>query len=237
MRKDFLFALFVLALFVPFFLSPGLLGLYERFNSEHGLIMSFVKFAILATMGESIGLRIKTGVCNSKGFGIVPRAIVWGFLGITIKLAFTVFTTGTIQFLAFMGFPDPSVVYSGDLSAGKVFIALCISIFMNTIFAPVMMTFHKITDTHILNTGGTVRGLFSRMDISEILKNLNWDVQWNFVFKKTIPFFWYPAHTITFLLPGEYQVLFAALLGIALGLILAVASLKSSPAKKAESVA
>jgi len=51
-------------------------------------------------------------------------------------------------------------------------------------------------------------------------------VQWNFVFKKTIPFFWYPAHTITFLLPVDYQVLFAAILGIALGTILAMASLK-----------
>jgi hypothetical protein len=46
---------------------------------------------------------------------------------------------------------------------------------------------------------------------------------WGFVFKKTIPFFWIPAHTITFLLPPDVQVLFAALLGIALGTILAVA--------------
>ena len=55
---------------------------------------------------------------------------------------------------------------------------------------------------------------------------MNWDVMWNFVFLKTIPLFWFPAHTITFLLPPDFQVLFAALLGIALGLILAFASLK-----------
>ena len=55
---------------------------------------------------------------------------------------------------------------------------------------------------------------------------MNWRVQWNFVFKKTIPFFWYPAHTITFLLPEETRVLFAALLGVALGVILAVAARK-----------
>ena len=55
----------------------------------------------------------------------------------------------------------------------------------------------------------------------------NWSVQWNFVFKKTIPFFWIPAHTITFLLPVQYQVLFAAILGIVLGVLLAIASLKS----------
>ena len=45
-----------------------------------------------------------------------------------------------------------------------------------------------------------------------------------FVFKKTIPFFWYPAHTITFLLPGEMRVLFAAILGVVLGVLLAIAA-------------
>ncbi len=237
MKKDLLFVLLVLAIFVPFFISPDLLTFYEKFNSEHGLIMSFIKFAILATLGEVIGLRVKTGQYNSKGFGIIPRAIIWGFLGITIKLAFTIFTTGTIQFLTAMGMQDAASVYAGEFTLDKVFIAFCISVFMNTIFAPVMMMVHKITDTHIMNTGGTVRGLFSRMDVSGILRNLNWDVQWNFVFKKTIPFFWYPAHTITFLLPNEFQVLFAALLGIALGLILAIASLKSTPAKATGSIA
>jgi len=43
------------------------------------------------------------------------------------------------------------------------------------------------------------------------------------VYKKTIPFFWIPAHTISFLLPAAYRTLFAALLGVALGLILTIA--------------
>jgi ABC-type phosphate/phosphonate transport system permease subunit len=62
--------------------------------------------------------------------------------------------------------------------------------------------------------------------MTEIITNLNWKVQWSFVFKKTIPFFWYPAHTITFLLPQNFQVLFAAFLGVALGVILSIANLK-----------
>ena len=40
---------------------------------------------------------------------------------------------------------------------------------------------------------------------------------------RTIPLFWIPAHTVSFLLPPDYQVLYAALLGVALGLILALA--------------
>ena len=51
-----------------------------------------------------------------------------------------------------------------------------------------------------------------------------------FVVGKTIPFFWIPAHTVTFLLPPEYRVFVAALLSIALGLILALASSRHAKA-------
>ena len=57
------------------------------------MIMSFVKFALLSTLGEVIGLRISTGVYYKKGFGITPRAFVWGILGMGINLAFIVFST------------------------------------------------------------------------------------------------------------------------------------------------
>ncbi len=89
------------------------------------------------------------------------------------------------------------------------------------------MTFHKITDTHIIQNNGTLRGFFTPIQFKKIFVNLDWAVQWNFVFKKTIPFFWIPAHTITFMLPPQWRVLFAAVLGIVLGVLLAVASLKS----------
>ena len=104
--------------------------------------------------------------------------------------------------------------------------ALAISVTMNTIFAPVFMTFHKITDTHILMCGGSIKSLITPIPMTKIITGLNWNVQWNFVFKKTIPFFWYPAHTITFMLPPDMRVLFAALLGIVLGVLLAVAARK-----------
>lgn len=225
-RSDFVFVFCIVLFFLPFFISSDIFDAYNGINREHGMVMSFIKFALLATLGEVIGLRIKTGKYNAPGFGILPRAIVWGFLGLTIKLAFVIFTSGTLDFLKYMGMSDATEVFKGGFSGGKLLIAFCISVFMNTIYAPVMMTLHKITDIHILKTGGTLKGLFSPIDFRGILTNLNWDVQWNFVFKKTIPFFWYPAHTITFLLPPDFQVLFAAFLGIALGTILALASMK-----------
>jgi len=188
--------------------------------------MAFVKFAILATLGEVIGLRIKSGNYYQKGFGVLPRAIVWGFLGLTIKLAFVIFAVGTPAFLAYLGLQDAPILMKQALSLDKILVAFSISAAMNLIYAPVMMTLHKITDMHILENGGTIAGFFKPIRFGKHFVNLNWNVQWNFVFKKTIPFFWIPAHTITFLLPADFQVLFAALLGIALGVILSVAGMK-----------
>lgn len=224
-RKDLVVILITVLFFLPFFLSKEVYGFYNSFNAQHGMIMSFIKFAILATFGEAIGLRIRTGNYNHKGFGLIPRAIVWGFLGLTIKFAFVIFGAGTPAFLQYLGLEDAgAIMKSPEISWLKVFVAFSISATMNIIYAPLMMTFHKITDTHILNNGGTLSGFFKPIKFGEIITNLNWNVQWNFVFKKTIPFFWIPAHTITFLLPVDFQVLFAAILGVVLGVLLAVAS-------------
>ena len=211
---------------MPFFLIEDVYTFYTKFNKDHGLITAFIKFAVLATFGEALGLRIKEGVYNRKGFGLLPRAVVWGFLGITIKLAFVILASGTPVFLEYIGLKNAGKILSGNLNGHKILVAFSVSFAMNLIYAPVMMTFHKITDIHIINKGGKLSSLSKKIHFAEIFKSINWDVQWHFVFKKIIPFFWIPAHTITFLLPPDYRVLFAALLGIALGLILAVASLK-----------
>jgi hypothetical protein len=105
---------------------------------------------------------------------------------------------------------------------------------MNIFFAPMFMTVHKITDAHINETGGSIVKFFThRIRFGYHLKNMNWDVMWGFVFLKTIPFFWIPAHTINFLLPPEYRILVAAILGIILGIILAVAAVMGKEKQKA----
>lgn len=224
--KDFIFILIVILIFLPFMISDALYDWYLSFNAEHGMVMSFLKFGILATIGELLGLRISRGVYYFDGFGVLPRAIVWGIFGMGINMAFIVFSAGVPAFVGYMGMNNPSGVMSGALTPEKVLLAFSISVVMNSIFAPVFMTLHKITDTHIMNNGGTLRGLFTPIKMGEIMQNLNWKVQWGFVFKKTIPLFWFPAHTITFLLPGEMRVLFAALLGVLLGVILSIAARK-----------
>ncbi len=223
MKKNDLTVLLALAaVAAAFVLSEDLLPLYNRLNSEHGMVMSFVKFALLATFGEALALRIRSGQYNQPGFGLLPRAIVWGLLGITIKMAFVIFATGVPVFLQYLGMKDATELIAQDFSAGKLFVAFCISLGMNTIYAPVMMTLHKVTDTHILAQGGSLRALMKPVPVKHILQTMDWQRMWGFVFMKTIPFFWIPAHTITFLLPQNMQVLFAALLGVALGVLLSL---------------
>lgn len=222
-KNDFQFLIIILSVVCLFLFFSPVTVWYLKFNKDHGMIMSFFKFAFLATLGEIIALRIRSGKYNEPGFGILPRMLVWGFLGLAINLAFNIFAAGAPAFLAYMGLTEAPKAMAGSFSGIKLLDAFTISATMNLIFAPVMMTFHKITDIHITETGGTVRGLLSPIPFARIFKTINWDVMWIFVFKKTIPFFWIPAHTITFLLPSEFRVLFAALLGIALGLILALA--------------
>ncbi len=228
LRKDLFFLLGLIAFFLPFFIFDKLFGTYYQFNLEHGLLMSFIKFFFLATLGEVIGLRIKTGIYHYKGFGLLPRALVWGFLGMTIYMAFAIFSSGTPVFLEKLGFENAGSILHSDLSWKKLLVSFSISTSLNLFYAPVMMTFHKIMDIHILENGGTLRGFFRPIRFARIFKEINWDVQWNFVFKRTIPLFWIPAQTITFLLPEEFRVLFAAFLGIILGVLLAIAALKQA---------
>ena len=167
-QKDFIFLLIVVALFLPFFLSDALYRSYQSFNAAHGMVMSFLKFGILSTLGELLGLRISTGRYLKPGFGILPRAVVWGIFGMGINMAFVVFSTGVPAFAGYLGVAHPGifgmginmafVVFStgvpafagylgvahpeelmaGPLTMEKVLLALAISVTMNTIFAPVL---------------------------------------------------------------------------------------------------
>lgn len=234
-KQDWILILCVAVVLAPFFIpASGFFAWFTDATASHPYIMAFFKFAILATLGEMLALRIREGVYNKPGFGVVPRMMVWGFLGMCIAMAMVIFKSGVPTFLgsvadALTGQSGHAAVYAtvfkaSELTWGKLGIAFAVSVLMNSIFAPVMMTFHKCTDIHILDNGGTVRGLLRPMKMREIFATkVNWDVQWNIVIKKTIPLFWFPAHTITFILPPTFQVLFAALLGVALGLILALA--------------
>lgn len=237
-KNDLIFSLIFIVVVLPY-LPFGFLKNFQTlflYNENYWLYTSFLKFAFLATLGEVIGLRIRTGNYTEKGFGLIPRMIVWGFLGITIKIAFVVYAAGipTLVEKYFcvagakdsMAFKDIFEASNNGLGGVRLLSAFLISTFMNLTYAPVMMTFHKITDMHIIHNGGSLSKCFSPIPIRKIFPAINWDMQWNFIFKKTIPIFWIPMQTINFMVASEYRVVIAAFLGIILGVLLSVATQK-----------
>ena len=177
-KADIVFVCAVVAVFLPFVLSEPVYEAYKSFNAAHGMIVSFIKFAVLSTAGEMLGARITTGRYYYKGFGLISKMLVWGILGMGINMAMIIFSSGTPAFLEYMGLTGATEFLAGPMCWQKVLVAFCVS------------------------------------------------VAWGFVFKKTIPLFWFPAHTVTFLLPPSGRVLCAALLGVALGVLLALAARK-----------
>jgi hypothetical protein len=220
----------VILLLLPFFIFPDVFNAYKELNATHAYLMSFVKFAILATFGESLGLRMRTGFYVNKGFGLLPRTLVWGFLGISIKIAFVIFGEGAPMMLKTMGFhfqnSNPADVLRDPMfSWTKLLAAFSVSATLNLFFAPVFMAFHRITDMHIMHTNGTLKGFLTPIPVNKYINDGDWISFWNFVVKKTIPLFWIPAQTLNFMLPEGYRILVAAIYSVILGILLSLASM------------
>lgn len=211
MKKGDLLWVATLGAICAFLLFPTTHKLFNTLTSVHPFIMGFIKFSILATLGELLAIRISTKTWKIPSY-ILFRGIIWGFLGIIIVLVFNIFAGGITLVL------QKGILPGGD---SKFIFAFLTSLTMNSFFAPTMMAFHRVTDTYLdLKSEG------ENTSIKIIADRIDWNSFVSFVVLKTIPFFWIPAHTITFLLPVEYRVLAAAFLSIALGAILAFAKRK-----------
>lgn len=199
-------------------LVPATHNVFISLTKAFPYLIGFVKFAILATMGELLALRIVTGQWKQPA-GLIYRAIIWGLFGMTFVLIFDVFATGI-----------GGAVKKGLLPGGEssFMVAFWISAIMNFTFAPTFMAVHRITDTYLDLAEGSL-GNLSKVSLSQVIGHIDWNGYVSFVVLKTVPFFWVPAHTVTFMLPPEYRVLVAAFLSIALGGILAFAKRKSAP--------
>ncbi|MEK6263755.1 MAG: hypothetical protein N2B06_03150 [Clostridium sp.] len=215
MKKKDLIWLGILFVIGFLLMYPSTNEIYTTANKAHPYIMGFIKVSILATMGEVLALRIVTGDYK-KPVGIIYKFIVWGFLGMGFVIAFDIFANGVT------GSMKKGLLPSGvaDTFSAKLLFAFFTSAFMNLIFAPTFMTVHRLTDTFI-DLGQGQFSKIKRVKLKAVTDKIDWYGFMSFVVFKTIPMFWIPAHTITFLLPGEYRVLMAALLSLVLGVILA----------------
>jgi hypothetical protein len=170
---------------------------YVIWVKSNPLLSAAIQFAILGTLGEFIShlMKQKTG----KGFGtllqISGKVLAWALLGIIIKYGFAGMK-GFVNNLVDHGM-FPAVFKEG------LGYAIAVSVTTNVFFGPQMMAFHRLEDNLILR----------RWNFDGIQKS------W-----LTLIWFWIPAHTVTFVLPGPYQIGLAAIWSVALGIILGLNS-------------
>lgn len=211
MRFGDFFWLLILGSIFGLFFYPVTQGIVISVTKSHPYVMGFLKFSILATMGELLAIRI---VIREWGRppGLIYRSIVWGLIGSALVVIFGIFATGVVALI------NNGLLPTGGIANSNLMTALWISIINNLAFGPTLMLFHRITDTYLDLAKGQITNLRS-VSLLHVANEIDWKVFLNFIVFKTIPFFWIPAHTVTFLLPPEYRILFAAFLSIALGAI------------------
>ncbi|MGB4658837.1 MAG: hypothetical protein WBI07_06650 [Mobilitalea sp.] len=191
---------------------------FITFTTAHAYLGGFVKFFILASMGDMLGGRILNREWNFPQ-GFLFKAFVWGVLGIMITLVFTVFFAGTEGAMA-----------SGKLpfEGSKFALAFFGSLIMNTTFGPMMYIYHKfgdmLVDMLIESRSGKLIG---GITVEAMVNRIDWQTMVGFSWIKSCLLIWTPCHTIVFLLPVEYRVLASAFLSILLGILVAVTKKKA----------
>ena len=142
-----------------FLFSDTVLRGYLTVTADHPYVAGFCKFALLATFGESLAQRLRSGRWLPEGFGLVPRAVVWGLLGVCITLAFAIFSAGAPAAMKSLGLDWAPAALAGPMGAKKVATAFAVSLTINTMFAPAMMVAHKVADLHLEHYGGRLESL------------------------------------------------------------------------------
>ncbi|HHT20968.1 MAG TPA: hypothetical protein GXZ74_05990 [Tissierellia bacterium] len=206
MRRNDIYWLLALGAFLFVMLSPWTSATFSSLTADHPYLMGFIKFFFLASLGELFAIRLNRGDYHLPPYLLI-RAIIWGIVGLMVVYTFTLYSGGVSALMAAKMLPN----------GGRFFHALMTSASMNLTFAPAFMAAHRISD-RVLD-----RRAEARFGVRAAISDIDWTNFYSFVLGKTVPFFWIPAHTITFLLPLTYRVLVAAMLSIALGLILSLA--------------
>lgn len=215
-KGDFLFVC-VLLIWILVLSVPSSRTAFLAVTGAHPYFGGFLKFSILATMGDLLGARIIKGKwIIPKGF--IFKAMLWGFIGMAITLLFTIFTEGSAAAQA-----------SGKLpfAGSKIAKAFFGSAAMNLTFGPMLYIYHKFGDLFI-DFKYERKG--QKVKIADYVDSMDWHTMVGFSWLITCPLIWIPCHTLVFLLPEEYRVLASAALSILLGIIVAFSKKRSTKA-------
>ena len=205
-------SLVILAAFAAVLIVPAWREVFKTLSSEHPYIMGFIKFALLATVGEVLAMRIRKKQWELPCY-IGWRMLIWGAIGVAITFMMKTYSYGVAGLMENRLLPG-----AGEGAGSRLLKAFYTAAVMNLTFGPTFMATHKCTDKYLELRHAGVK----KPGLKGVVNDVDWYGFVSFTLFKTIPLFWIPAHTLTFLLPPEYQVIAAAALSIALGIILSL---------------
>lgn len=218
-KKVLIIAYIVLSLggFAVILIIPASREVFKTLSNAHPYLMGFAKFALLATAGELLAVRLAKKEWTLPSY-VWARFLIWGVIGVWITYMMKIFGAGVGALMASGLLPNPKHALLGSFVK-----AFMISATMNLSFGPTFMALHKCSDTYL-----DIRATGKRkISIANVIHKVDWKKFATFTLLKTVPLFWIPAHTLTFMLPAEYQVAMAAALSVALGIILNLKRKKS----------
>ena len=166
---------------------------YISIVQQYPLFSAMFQFALLGTLGEIISFKVKGGQGFPFSLKITGgKMLGWALLAVMIKYAFTGFSGFVTALIDNQLLPEIT-------SQLTLLFAFFKSFFTNLLFGPILIWTHRLFDN-------LIEGKKNWGNLKGALLTLLW--------------FWVPAHTITFALPGEYQIGLAALWSLVLGVIL-----------------
>jgi hypothetical protein len=166
---------------------------YLTWVTDQPLTSAFIQFALLGTLGECLShtIRRRRLTIGCTILQLAGKMLAWGVLGLVIKYGFAGMKGFVAALLEHQLLPA--------MFADGILRALAVSVCTNVFFGPQMMAFHRLEENLLMrqwNWSGLERAWF------------------------TLVWFWIPAHTVTFLLPKDFQIGLAAVWSVVLGLIL-----------------
>lgn len=196
-------------IFLAFF-TAGLTanGMFAWFNSRLPYTAGFVQFAVFATAGELLSTRIlerKWEITRATAC----KALAWGLSGMVVTLAFRLFSDGVTGAMAsgMLPFPDSRLAAAFYTSSAN-----------NILFGPIHTAFLRVCSNY-----ADARFLEGKiLTRRQAVDSVDWGELVEFSLFKTIPFFWIPVNTVTFLLPTDYRVVSAAILSMAFGVLMTI---------------
>jgi len=123
-----------------FLIIPATNEIFIIATKAHPYLLGFIKFAVMATMGELLAARIGSGKWI-KITGISYKAVIWGVIGMLSVLMFSLYSNGVA------GSIRDNLIFVGEGRVSIFLSAFLVSSIMNLTFSPVFMAAHSISNT------------------------------------------------------------------------------------------